>query len=176
MIAEFKEFDAALRDGRSVHLRLAGPADEAAYLRAFDRLDPRARYMRFMRVVVSPNREALRKVLASFPANGFAIVATAALEGDTEIVGSAICMMVAGSRSCEFAMTVAAEYAGAGLGRLLLSTLVDVAKRHELEQMTGYVLAANQPMLRLAKRMGFDVSPDPDDVTARMCRLNLLRS
>nr|ACF98064.1 hypothetical protein [uncultured bacterium 888] len=176
MTVELKEFDALLRDGRSVHVRLAGPADEAAYLRAFDQLDSNARYMRFMRVVRSPNREALRKVLASFPANGFAIVATVALEDSLEIVGSALCMIAKGSRSCEFAMTVAAGYGRAGLGRLLLSTLIDVAKRDELEEMTGYVLAANQPMLRLAKRMGFDVSPDPDDAAARICRLNLGRS
>ena len=175
MSTDIQECDAALRDGRTVHLRAAGPQDEAAYLRAFDRLSPEARYMRFMRVVREPNREALRKALASFPERGFAIVATAGSGDSVEIVGSALCMIATGSVSCEFAMTVADEYAGAGLGRLMLSSLVDAAKRRGLEEITGFVLAANEPMLRLATRMGFTVEADPDDASARVCRLGLRR-
>jgi len=169
------ESDVVLRDGRAVRLRAAGPQDEAAYLRAFDRLSPRTRYMRFMRIVREPNREALRKVLASFPERGFAIVATVGSGDSIEIVGSALCMIEPGSVSCEFAMTVADEYAGAGLGRLLLSSLVEAAKRRELEEITGFVLAANEPMLRLATRMGFTIEVDRDDPSARVCRLGLRR-
>jgi hypothetical protein len=39
--------------------------------------------------------------------------------------------------------------------------------------MEGFVLAVNQPMLRLARRLGFSVSPDPDDPSLRICRLRL---
>ena len=173
MTPDFEPHDVKLRNGRVVHLRLAGVHDETGYLRAFERLPPEARYMRFMRVVREPNRAALRRVLASFPKRGFAIVATRPGEEETEIVGSALCMIAAGEASGEFAMTVATEYGRVGLGRILLSDLIDAARRRGLDEMTGFVLAANQPMLRLATRMGFCVAPDPDDASARICRLRL---
>ena len=37
----------------------------------------------------------------------------------------------------------------------------------------GFVLAANQPMLGLARRLGFTVTRDPDDPAVRICRLLL---
>jgi hypothetical protein len=39
--------------------------------------------------------------------------------------------------------------------------------------MEGLVLAANKPMLGLARRLGFSIAPDPDDWTVRICRLHL---
>jgi RimJ/RimL family protein N-acetyltransferase len=47
------------------------------------------------------------------------------------------------------------------------------AQARRLAQMEGFVLAANQPMLRLARRVGFSVAPDPDDPSVRVCRLPL---
>jgi hypothetical protein len=47
------------------------------------------------------------------------------------------------------------------------------AKRRGPHEMEGYVLANNQPMLRLASRLGFGISPDPDDPSVRICRLRL---
>jgi acetyltransferase len=129
--------------------------------------------MRFMRIVREPNRSALRKALASFPDSGCGIVATVPADGGFEIVGSAICMIAKGSVSGEFAMTVAADYAGAGLGRILLTAIVAAAKQRGIEEMTGFVLTANQPMLRLAAGLGFSIAPDPDDASARICRLRL---
>jgi len=35
------------------------------------------------------------------------------------------------------------------------------------------VLAKNQPMPRLAARLGFSITPDPDDASVRICRLRL---
>jgi hypothetical protein len=39
--------------------------------------------------------------------------------------------------------------------------------------MEGFVLAANESMLGLARRLGFTVSRDPDDPAVRICRLPL---
>jgi hypothetical protein len=40
--------------------------------------------------------------------------------------------------------------------------------------MEGFVLAKNQPMLKLATRLGFSISPDPEDASIRICRLRLV--
>jgi RimJ/RimL family protein N-acetyltransferase len=39
--------------------------------------------------------------------------------------------------------------------------------------MTGFVLAQNQPMLRLAAKLGFEIKRDPEDFTVHVCRLAL---
>ena len=171
--SNFAAFDVTLRDGRTVHIRAMRPSDEAEILQAFDRLSQDARYMRFMRTVREPNLERLRKTLASFPASGLGIVATVPAADGIDIVGTAIFVIGSDPSTCEFAITIAADYGGAGLGRTLMTALIDAAKRRGLKEMEGFVLAANKPMLRLAARVGFSVSRDPDDRSVRICRLRL---
>jgi acetyltransferase len=173
MESGFVESDATLRDGRVVHLRAMRQADEAELLQAFDRMSPDARYMRFMRSVREPNRDRLRKALASFPDSGDGVVATVPAADGIDIVGSAIFVIAGNASTCEFAINVAAEYGAAGLGGTLMTALVDAAKRRGLAEMEGFVLAENRPMLRLAARHGFDIEPAPADRTVRICRLRL---
>jgi RimJ/RimL family protein N-acetyltransferase len=167
------EFDITLRDGRSVHVRALRAADEAEVLQAFERLSDAARYMRFMRVVRQPDLGRLRAVLASFPEAGIGIVATVPADDGIDIVGSAIAIFTADRTSCEFAVTVASEFGGTGLATRLMTTLIDEAKRRGLKQMEGFVLTQNQSMLRLAKRLGFRIEPEPGDPTVRICRMTL---
>jgi acetyltransferase len=173
MESGFIESDATLRDGRAVHLRAMHPSDEAELLQAFDRMSPDARYMRFMRSVREPNRDRLRKALASFPESGDGVVATVPAADGIDIVGSAIFVIGSNASSCEFAINVAAGYGAAGLGGTLMTALVAAARQRGLEEMEGFVLAENQPMLRLAARHGFSIAPDPEDRTVRLCRLRL---
>ena len=172
-LADFTEFDAALRDGRTVHVRAMRPADEAELLQAFERMSDDARYMRFMRSVREPNMERVRKVLASFPDSGLGIVATVPAADGIDIVGSAIYLLGNNPTTCEFAINVASEFGGAGLASTLMTVLIDLAKTRGIEEMEGFVLAANKPMLRLAGRLGFSITSDPDDPGVRVCRLPL---
>jgi RimJ/RimL family protein N-acetyltransferase len=170
----FAEFDATLRDGRSVHLRAMRGADEAEILQAFGRMSADARYMRFMRSVREPNVERLRQALASLPEAGAGIVATVPAGDGIDIVGSAVYFTGDDDPgTCEFAISVADAFGGAGLAGTLMRALIDSARRRGLAQMEGFVLAANQPMLRLARRLGFGIAPDPDDASVRVCRLPL---
>jgi GNAT superfamily N-acetyltransferase len=173
MEAPFTDLDATLRDGRRVHVRAMRGSDDAEILQAFGRLSADARYMRFMRVVRDVDQDRLRKTLASFPEHGFGIVATVPAADGFDIVGSAIFVIDRNPSTCEFAMTVLPDYGGAGLGRILLGTLIATAKGRGLQQMEGFVLAVNQPMLKLASRLGFAIAPDPDDASVRHCRLSL---
>jgi len=42
-----------------------------------------------------------------------------------------------------------------------------------MKEMEGFVLKQNQPMLRLATRLGFGIERDPDDASIRICRMTL---
>jgi GNAT superfamily N-acetyltransferase len=173
MNSGFTESDFNLRDGRTVHLRAADKSDEAALLRAFDRVSPESRYMRFMHVVGDLDVERLRKLLASFPESGQGVVATASAAGGSEVVGSAMFLIGKDPTSCEFSTTVTDNYGGLGLGSALMTALISAAKQRGLHVMEGFVLAKNQPMLKLATRLGFSISPDPEDATVRICCLRL---
>ena len=171
--SSFTDFDVTLRDGRAVHLREMRPADEAELLQAFGRMSDDARYMRFMRSVREPNMERVRKALASFPEDGLGIVATVPAADGFDIVGSAIYVIGNDRSTCEFAINVGSAFGGVGLARTLMTALIESAKKRGLREMEGFVLAENQPMLRLASRLGFDIAPDPDDRAIRLCRLRL---
>lgn len=173
MSASIPEAEIKLRDGRSVRIRAVLPTDEAEIVQAFGRMSEDARYMRFMRVVREPDMGRLRKALASFPQSGVGIVATVPASDGIDIVGSAIAIVGDDPTSCEFAINVASEFGGAGLASTLMRVLIDATSRRGLKQMEGFVLAENQPMLRLAKRLGFTIAPDPEDRAIRICRLQL---
>ena len=173
MTSNFSEFDHTLRDGRVVHVREMRPEDEEEFVQAFDRLSPDVRYMRFMRFVKTPNVENLRKALASLPEAGFGLVATVPATDGYDIVGSAIYFLGKDPSVCEFATTVAGDFAGAGLGRLVMTTLIAEAKKRGVAVMEGFVLSENRPMLRLAARLGFAIASDPDDRSVSYCTLRL---
>jgi acetyltransferase len=165
--------DITLRDGRTVHLRDMRATDESEILQAFERMSEDARYMRFMRVVREPNVERLRKALALFPEQGIGLVATVPAADGVDIVGSAIAVIESDPGACEFAINVDKRFGGTGLATALMKQLIGSARARGLKVMEGYVLAENQSMLRLAKRLGFSIAPDPEDRSVRICSLPL---
>jgi acetyltransferase len=169
----FEPVDLDLRNGRTVHVRAIVPSDEEELLQAFDLLSGEARYMRFMHAIREPNRQRLRAVLATMPERGLAIAATVSAQDGIDIVGTATFMIAPDRRTCEFAISVADAWAGAGLGSALMRLLIDSARRRGLREMEGFVLAENAAMLRLASRLGFRTSRHPDDYGVRVCRLAL---
>jgi acetyltransferase len=173
MSTSIPDNEITLRDGRNVHIRAVRPTDEAEIVQAFDRMSEDARYMRFMRFVREPNLERLRKALALFPEKGIGLVATAPAADGIDIVGSAIAVIEADPVRCEFAINVDSKFSGTGLATKLMNLLIDAAKTRGLRVMEGFVLAENESMLRLAKRIGFTVTRDPEDSGVRVCRLQL---
>ncbi len=60
-----------------------------------------------------------------------------------------------GSGTAELALTVSDGYQSAGLGQLLLHTLVRRAREGGLERLRAIVLLGNAPMLHLLQRYGW---------------------
>lgn len=173
MPSSVADTELTLRDGRRVQLRAIRRSDEDEILQAFERLDPEARYMRFMRVVREANVAKLRKLLASFPESGIGLVATVPAADGIDIVGSTLLLVGNEPASGEFSVTVAAEYARTGLGHALMNALIGAAKARGLAEMHGFVLRVNTAMLRLAEGLGFNIFADPDDPSVVICRLRL---
>jgi RimJ/RimL family protein N-acetyltransferase len=162
-----------LRDGRQVTLRAIREQDKAGMLAAFHRLSPDARYTRFMMSMREPPAAMLEAALHPVPGREFAVVAVSGEGAAERIVGSARYVAGPGRDTCEFGVTLADDWHGAGLARRLLALLIDTARARGFRCIEGYVLTLNAPMRRLARRLGFVDRPSEDDPMLREIRLEL---
>jgi RimJ/RimL family protein N-acetyltransferase len=172
----FAPVSAPLRDGRSVTIRAIRPDDAEAMEAAFSRLSREARYARFMAPLEQLPPGLLKSAVGPPNDRERALVAVA-VEGAAEIiVGGARYVRTKDEESCEFAVTMTDDWRGAGLASRLMRELIQDARARGLKRMEGYVLAANQPMLRLARRLGFEIGASDEGPSVKLVRLDLVRA
>jgi acetyltransferase len=75
--------------------------------------------------------------------------------------------------SCEFALVVADDFVGQGLGSRLMLSIMDAARSKGLAEVMGLILSNNTPMLRLMANLGFHVAPFPEDPDFRIATKSL---
>jgi RimJ/RimL family protein N-acetyltransferase len=173
---EFAAVRVTLRDGRSVTIRAIRPDDAAALQAAFARLSPEARYTRFMAALAQPPPATLQRAVHPVADRDRALVAVTDEGVGGTIVGSARYLGTPDGESCEFAVTVADDWRAVGLASRMMKELVRDARARGLKRMEGFVLAANKPMLDLARHLGFEVAASREDPSLRLVRLDLAQS
>ena len=151
-----------LRDGRVVRVRPIRPEDAAREKRFFERLSERSRYQRFMQYM----RELPPKLLARFTQLDYDRELALVALWEDEIVAVGRYAPNADGVSAEFALTVADDWQGKGLGHALLERLVAAARDAGYEALVGIILEANRDMLELAAHLGFvEISRSGTEVT-----------
>lgn len=60
----------------------------------------------------------------------------------------------------EFSLIIADAWQGKGLGKLLITQAIHVAKQEKIRRLLAYVLSANEAGLRLCRSLGFEVIKD----------------
>ncbi|KPF47968.1 GCN5 family acetyltransferase [beta proteobacterium AAP121] len=154
--------------------------DDAEMLQALVRgLSPESRYFRFASTLPElPLRMLARFTLIDYDRE-MALVAvvkdshTAADGSSSEterIVGVSRIVTNPDGTSCEFALLVADDFAGRGLGTRLMLSIIEAARRMGLEEVMGLILTNNAPMLKLMGSLGFTVAPFPEDPDFRIAR------
>ena len=169
----FKPLEATLRDGRRVRIRAIRPDDRDEVVQAFDRLSSESRYTRFMSPMRQLPAQVLDRTLHLQDEHELGLVAEIDAPDGIDIVAGARYYVLPGGESCEFAVTVADSWQGAGLASRLMRALIQGAGTRGLKRMEGFVLAENDRMLALARRLGFTVQTDPQDATVMIVRLDL---
>jgi acetyltransferase len=96
-----------------------------------------------------------------------ALIATTTVDGKETPIGVARYVLVPEGDAAEFAITVADQWQGGGVGHLLLGRLIEIARERGLRRLWGETFATNHPMIRLAAALGFKVTVHPDDPTLR---------
>jgi acetyltransferase len=161
------------RRGAAVMIRPIRPADaeiEQAFVRG---LSSESKYMRFMELVKELSPQLLKRFTEIDYAREMALIAVHLEQGsdgqprETQI---AVARYVtnADGRSCEFAVVVADDWRRHGLGQKLMQRLMECARGAGLAVITGEVLADNQPMLELMRRLGFSIRATPGDARVRL--------
>jgi RimJ/RimL family protein N-acetyltransferase len=140
-----------LRDGTRVLLRPLQPRDRAVYLRGFEHLSERSRYMRFFSPKNMLSETELRYFLEVDHHDHEALAAIDVESG--EGVGVARYIRDAEDRSvAEVSIAVVDEYQGRGLGAVLLSAIARRAREEGVKRFRATVLADNARMMKLIRR------------------------
>lgn len=154
-----------LGDGTPCVLRPVRAEDEIPMREAFQKLSPEHRYMRFFHALNElPHELAARATQIDYDREMAFVLAEdkpagqAALYGDVSLFGDA------NHDAAEFAITVIDAQAGRGVGRRLMETIVDYARRAGIKEIFGEILSANTAMLTLARSIGFHLMPEGDGV------------
>lgn len=147
--------DATLRDGTRVRCRQVRPTDREAFARAFERLSPRARELRFHTPMHRLSAQQLRYLTDVDGHDHVAWVAASLDEPGLPVVGVARFIRLRDEPEvAEAAVTVVDDHQGRGLGTLLLGLLTESARRHGVERFRSYVLDRNPGMLAVFDRLG----------------------
>jgi len=163
-------------DGARLWIRSIRP-DDAALEQAFVRgLSAQSRHLRFMDAIRELSPLQLTRFTRIDLEREVAMVALQRREdGVEEQVAVARFVTLPDGEHCEFALAVADAWQRRGLGRHLMTQLVDLAVQRGLRTMTGEVLAGNDGMLALARSLGFAIEAVPGDPGARRVILTLGR-
>lgn len=101
--------------------------------------------------------------------NNFALVAE--VPGDDKLVGVARYMGT--GNDAEFAIVIEDAWQGKGLGTLMFSRLLDIAKSNGLTKLFGYTLKNNADMIHIAEKTGHPYTLKDDDDQTLLIEIKL---
>lgn len=151
----------------SVSVRPIRPEDEDLEVEFIRRLSPESIYNRVFSNSLSLTREWIERLTRIDFTRDMAIIATVTLDDRETQIGVARYTRLANRTSCEFAIAVADQWQGCGIGARLLRELIAIATRSGITEIVGDVLSTNVTMLGLARKVGMTVHPHSEGATLR---------
>ena len=152
-----------LADGRTITVRPIRPDDgplEQGFVRS---LSAKTRYYRFFNAIRELPPAMLDRLTHVDYRQQMTLVAVIHDGGVETQIGVAEYVAEPGADSCEFAVVIHDNWQHLGLGTLLIENLIRCARAAGFASIEGDVMADNQPMLNLARSLGFSVRMDADD-------------
>lgn len=150
-------------EGQDITIRPIRPEDaelEQAFVR---NLSPKAKHFRFMQGV----RELTPDMLVRFTQLDYdrelALIAVVREGGEEREIAVARYAINPDGETCEFAVVVADDWQGRGVGSELMRQLMNAAKKKGIKRIQGQVLKDNTEMLGLMEFLGFEAEPNPED-------------
>jgi acetyltransferase len=146
--------------GVDIFIRPIRPGDSPLLVALFESLSPRSVYLRFF----TPMKRLPHRMLARFTHIDYdrhiALVATAESESNEKMLGVARVIISRNLREAEFSVVVRDAWQGKGIGAALLQRCLSIAKERGIQRVTGTVLTENTQMLRLGRKLGFNIKKE----------------
>jgi GNAT superfamily N-acetyltransferase len=158
--------------GDRLMIRPIRPEDEAAHSAFIAAMSPDDLRMRFFGAVRGFDHSQLARMTQIDYDREMALIATAAEanNGAQQTLGVVRIVADPDNECAEFAIAIRSDLKGKGLGRLLMSRIIDYARARGTRFIVGEILHENTPMLALARVCGFETQPsdDPAIVSVRL--------
>ncbi|HUX48380.1 MAG TPA: bifunctional acetate--CoA ligase family protein/GNAT family N-acetyltransferase [Dehalococcoidia bacterium] len=143
------------KDGKSVLLRPIRPEDEPLERELIAGLSKESSRFRFFYIIKEITHEMLSRFCSIDYDREMAIIAEYTSSSKRRNVGVGRLIIEPGMEAGEFAIVVADDFQGNGLGLKLLDNLIGIAWDKGLGSIYGIVLNDNSKMISLAKKLGF---------------------
>jgi acetyltransferase len=156
-------------------LRPIKPEDGTQHLAFFDALDPEdVRYRMFIRQRELQPSQLARLTQIDYDREIAFIATRKNTVGAWETLGVARAVADPDNVMAEFAIIVRSDLKAHGLGRMLMTRLIDYCRQRGTQRITGQALSHNLRVLNLVKSLGFAVSPAPDEPGTMQLQLDLV--
>ena len=143
---------------------------DAAVLQAYVRgLSPESRHDRFFAALYELPQTELDRVTHLDRKYELALLAETCVDGALIVIGEARYAFAPDRLESEFALSVADNWRGKGLGTLLMADIECRVRSLGAEHLCGDVLHSNEPMKALARKKGFRMADVPGD--AKLVRI-----
>jgi acetyltransferase len=150
---------AIARDGTPIRLRPIRPDDEDLLYDLAAHMSPEDMRARFF----SPIRMLPRAMVERLIHLDFSREMALAALHDGTVLGIARYSAEPGSAVAEYAVAVRSDWTGHGIGYLLLTRLIGIARGAGIAELIGEVLAENHRMMEMCRDLGFTIRRDPND-------------
>jgi acetyltransferase len=158
-----------LKNGVRVVFRPVECGDEAKFKEFFKNLSPKSIHYRFLEMVKELPHESVERFCDLDFGREMAIVVLP--ESDDEIIGVVRLMVNRGLGRGEFALVVADECQGFGLGAELVDYVIKIARDYGLMELYCTVSSDNLRMVGLAEKFGMKVKSTDGDTIEMTLRL-----
>ena len=165
-----------MNDGKVVTIRPIRPEDADMEQDFVKNMSDESRYYRFMDTL----RELTQTMLVRFTQIDYdremALVATINRDVEDNVDGVELPEMQIGvaryvvnpdGESVEFALAVGDDWQKCGVGRKLMTALIECARMKGYRAVVGDVLSTNTKMFRLMTSLGFTIHPHPEDTAVK---------
>ena len=149
--------------GHALTVRFVEPEDAERLQTYFRALARTSRYSRFLGPAQELSQSELERTLHVGEERRFAVIAELNIDGRPAIVGEARYAFDRAMRTVEFGISISDAWHRLGIGTALMANLECRAAAFGADRMFGEALRSNEPMIALARKMGFSFKNASDD-------------
>lgn len=151
-----------IQNGIKLFIRPIRPEDAPIFETFFESLSARSIYYRFFSTIKKLSREMLARYTQIDYDRQIALVAINEDEAGEKMLGVARIIRESDPEKAEFSVLVRDEYQGLGIGAELLSRCLNIAREQNIEKIWGIVLPENTQMIKLGRKLNFEITRDKD--------------